>query len=106
MRAGLLDQQIIIETPTTTNDQGEVEHSWATLATVWARVITSRGEEAIQAARINARETIRVQMRYRSDVTTKQRLTWDSQVFYITAVDASMRRKGEMWLTAQLVGAV
>jgi len=106
MKTGKLDQQIVIQSLTETSDGGSLSRSWSTLATVFGHVMTQRGSEAFEAARVNARETIRVMIRYRSDVTTKHRIQWASQSYDITAVDRSGRREGELWLTAQVVGAL
>ena len=104
MRAGKLDQRIILQSLTETSEQGSLIPTYTTEDTVWAEVITERGTEAFQAARINARATIRVRIRYREDVTTKWRIDWEGQKYNITAVDRSMRRKGELWFTAECVG--
>lgn len=106
MKTGQLDQQIVIQSLSETSDAGSLTRAWSTLATVFGHVITQRGGEAFEAARVNARETIRVMIRYRADITTKHRLQWASQSYDITAVDRSGRRKGELWLTAQVVGAL
>ena len=106
MRTGKLDQQIVIQSLTETSNGGSLSRSWSTLATVFGHVMTAKGNEAFQAARVNADETIRVTIRYRADVTTKHRIQWQSQNYDITAVDRSGRRDGELWLTAQLLGAL
>lgn len=106
MRTGKLDQQIVLQTLSETSSEGSLTRAWSTLATVFGHVMTQRGSEAFEAARVNARETIRVMIRYRADVTTKHRLQWAGQSYDITAVDRSGRREGELWLTAQVVGAL
>jgi len=106
MRIGKLDQQITLQSLVETNDEGSLTQAWSTQATVYAHVKTQSGAEAFEAARVNARETIRVMIRYRTDVTTKWRMQWSGQNYDITAVDRSSRRSGELWLTAQVQGAV
>lgn len=107
MQTGKLDQRVIIQALTVTqNDLGESLQSYATLATVWGHVMSQRGQEAFEAARVNARETIRVQVRYRDDVTLKHRIQWQSQTYNIIALDRSSRRDGYLWLTAEVNGAV
>ena len=106
MQIGKLDQRVVLQSLTETNDRGAVSQAWEDVATVWAQVISQRGSEAFESARLNATETIRVQMRYRADVTTEWRLVWASQNYSIIAVDRSQRRKGELWVTAQLMGAL
>lgn len=102
MRVGDLDQQIQLQQNTQVNDAGDLQSQWTTTATVWGKVISQRGSEAFQASRNNATEAIRVQMRYRADVTTDWRLIWQGQNYNITAVDRSQRRLGELWVTAEV----
>lgn len=105
MQIGGMDQRIILQSLNETNVQGSLRESWVTVATVWAMVISQRGAEAFEAARVNARETIRIKLRYRTDINAKWRIGWNGQQYGITNVDRSHRRKGELWLTAQAVGA-
>jgi len=106
MRVGKLDQKIVLLSPTESNVDGEATSSFSTAATVWGDVISERGTEVFEAARTNARETIRVNIHYRSDVTDKWRLTWQGQTYDIVYIDRAERRQGDLWLTAQLVGAL
>ena len=106
MRAGDLQEQVILKQPTETNSFGSLTTTYAVVATVFAHVLTQRGDEAFEAARVNAKETIRIKMRYRADVTTKWRVEWRAQNYNITAVDRSMQRDGELWVTAQVLGAL
>lgn len=106
MRIGKMDQLIVLQSLVETNDEGSLTQAWATQATVYAHVKTQSGAEAFEAARVNARETIRVMLRYRTDVTVKWRLQWSGQNYDITAVDRSARRAGELWVTAQVQGAI
>lgn len=106
MYIGRLDQIIELFSLSETNNLGVLAQTYTTEGEVWAHVKTQRGTEAFEAARINARETLRILIRYRADVDVKWRLTWESQTYNIIAVDRSMRRQGELWLTAEVVGAV
>lgn len=106
MNIGKLDQRVTIQELSETNNEGSLEQAWVDVDTVFAYVTSQRGGEAFEAARTNAKEIIRVQIRYRSDVTVKHRLEWLGQFYNITAVDRSMHRSGELWLTAEVQGAV
>lgn len=105
MDIGELDQQVTLQKLTETNTSGELVGVWTNVAKVWAKVISQKGGEAFEAARLNATDTIRVCMRYRTDITPAFRLTWGTQTYSITNVDRSARRQGEIWVTAQAVGA-
>lgn len=104
MQTGNLDQQIILQQPTITNDGGEVVQSWANIATVFAYITSPRGNEAFQASRVNAAETLRIKIRFRADVATNWRLSWGGVFYYVQAVDRTQRRDGYLWLTAQAKG--
>ena len=106
MQIGKLDQWVTIASPTVTNTLGSVTETYANIATVRARVISEKGTEAFESARVNAREKIRVQMRYRTDITNKWRLTWMGQNYNVIVTDRSLKRAGEIWVTAELVGAL
>ena len=105
MSAGKLDQQIGLKSLTETVSGGAITPSYTLAATVFGYVITQRGDEAFESARVNAKETIRVQIRYRADVTVKWRVSWQGQDYNIKAIDRSARRDGYLWITAQVVGA-
>jgi SPP1 family predicted phage head-tail adaptor len=106
MDIGKLDQRITFQSPSEVNQNGEVQLTYATVDTVYGKVITQRGSEAFESARVNARAVIRVLVRYRSDVNTTWKMLWESQTYDIAAVDRSNRRQGELWITGQLVGAL
>lgn len=100
---GKLDNLVILESLSTTNTSGSVTNSYSTVATLWAHIISERGQEALQSARVNYREKIRVCIRYREDVTAKHRLTWEGRAYNILAIDRTDRRKGFLWLTCEAV---
>lgn len=106
MITGELDQQIILQSLTETqNDFGELDQSYSTQATVWGRVISEKGNEAFESARVNARQKVRVAIRYRTDVTQKWRFQWGGQTYNIIYIDRTLRRDGELWLTGEVNGA-
>lgn len=106
MQTGKLDQRIILQSVSETNDNGQLLLTYSTVATVWGKVISQRGNEAFEAARTNATETLRILIRHRDDVTNKWRVSWNDQFYEVINTDRSMRRKGELWLTARLLGAL
>lgn len=102
MTSGQLDDRITIQTLTQTNTEGSLSETYATLATVWARIISVKGAEALQAAQIRASRVIRVQIRYRSDVTVKHRVVWGTETYNITDIDRSYRRSGWLFMTCEV----
>jgi SPP1 family predicted phage head-tail adaptor len=101
---GKLDERIILQSLSETNNRGSLSQAWATVATVWAYIIQPKGNEAFESARLNASETIRVKMRWRDDVTVKWRLQWRGQNYSITHVDRSEYKQGWLWLMASAKG--
>jgi SPP1 family predicted phage head-tail adaptor len=107
MQSGLLDQIIQLISHTTTNEGGEMIDIYTILDDiVFAQVISQKGKEAFEAARTNARNNVRVGMRYRDDLDTTWRFIWSGDTFNVTNVDRSMRRDGMLWVTGQAVGAI
>lgn len=104
--SGNLDQRVIIQNASVNNDAGAIDNTYVDLETVWAEVISQRGSEAFKAARAQAKELIRVRIRYRDDITVKQRAIWMGQNYNILHVDRSQRRDGYLWFTAELKDAV
>lgn len=106
MQTGKLDQRVILQSDTeAANSSGEVVKSYTTVATVWAHVISQKGDEAFESARVNAKRTVRIKIRFRSDVDLKWRCVWNDENYNIIEVDRSQRRLGELWVTAEAVGA-
>lgn len=106
MRGGDLDQKITLYSYNKATVAGDVKETYTAITpNVWGEVLTPRGSESFAASRVQARETIRVKLRYRADVITKWRLGWNGQIYNISAVDRSQRRKGELWVTAEVIGA-
>lgn len=106
LNAGDRDQRIALQSPTETNDGGSLSISYKTVATVWGKVISWKGYAALEAARTNAREINRIGIPYRKDVTDKWRVVWNGQAYNIIHVDRSEARRGDLWITTQLVGAL
>lgn len=102
MTSGQLDDRITIQTLTQTNTEGSLSESYATLATVWAQIMSAKGSEALQAAQVRANRVIRVKIRYRSDVGVKDRVVWMSENYNVVDVDRSARREGYLYLTCEV----
>lgn len=87
MRAGRLRHRVTIETPSgSASAFGEVAQSWSTVATVWAAVEPTSSRERVENEQTKTFTTHRIHMRYRSDVSTAERLTFDSRTLNILSV--------------------
>lgn len=104
MEAGRLNMRVLLQAPTQTVINGEVISSYSDVMTVWAYIKSEWGKEAFESARNEAREIIRICIRWRSDITTDWRLVWMGKTFSISRVDITMKQKGELWLTAMAKG--
>ncbi len=80
---------------------GVVSQAYGTAIDLPARVVTAKGREAFQRAATQSARTIRVLLRFRDDVTTDWRITWDGDDYAVTHVDTSGRRQGELWIEAE-----
>jgi len=106
MRIGKLDQEIQLFSIVTTNDLGDTIETPTLEDTVFAHVMSSTGKEAIEAARNNQREVIRVLIRYRTDIQSTWQIVWEGQTYNITGIDRKNRRQDQIWLNCEVVGAV
>ncbi|MCB0190645.1 MAG: phage head closure protein [Anaerolineae bacterium] len=108
MRAGKLRHRVVIQqnTPTRDTDGAELE-SWSTVATVWAAVIPLSGREQF----INAEDqtvalsSTRIEMRYRSGLTTRMRVTWSGHTYDIQRIVEVNTRQRELHLLCEEVNA-
>lgn len=87
MKAGELRYRITIQSRSDSQDaSGQPVPTWGTLATVWASFDPERGREYFAKAGELSANPARFRIRYRSDVTTKMRVSFDSRVYDIKAV--------------------
>lgn len=99
MDIGSLRHRITIEEATETlTSIGEVTQTWATFATVWAKVEPLNGREYWQSAQINSEITGKITIRYLEDITTKMRIKFGSRIFNIEAILNSEEKNKEMTL--------
>lgn len=82
--AGDLRETVIIQQFTETRTAtGGVNYTASTIFTLRAKVEPVRGMEAAQLATADAKSDIRVTVRYRSGITTKNRLVWGGREYDI-----------------------
>lgn len=93
MRAGKLDRRITIRRATTAaNDFGEEIETWADVATVWAQQRPNRGGERFAAQQMVGTKVLTFQIRYRSDVTNRDRVVYNGREYNILDVREIGRR--------------
>lgn len=95
MRIGKLDRRVLIERPVETqNEFGEPVKTWVTVATVWAEVTPLSGRELFAAQQIVPEASLRIRIRYRSDIDETMRITHDGKVYGVQHIAEIGRRDG------------
>ncbi|MDX7992960.1 phage head closure protein [Xenorhabdus littoralis] len=93
MKAGRLRHRITLQHfQTDVLPSGQRAQSWQDIATVWAEVKHISGRELLAAGAALAETTVRVWLRYRSDVSPASRMVFRGQVYDIQAVIPDPKR--------------
>lgn len=102
MQAGEMDRRITFQRYTEAqNAMGEPIETWANLVsipTVWAKVEPVRGDESYTADKTEAEYDTRFTVRYRSDLTVKDRIVYGGQDYDIHSIAEMERQEGLMIL--------
>jgi SPP1 family predicted phage head-tail adaptor len=93
-----MDQEVVIQYPTTTADgmggttvEWLPEHYHRVFASVLPLTLAER--ERLASMQVTALQSYRVVMRYRSDLTTKERLIWRGKTLQIHTVTDDISAK-------------
>jgi SPP1 family predicted phage head-tail adaptor len=99
--AGPLDKKIVLQhSVQTVDDFGGTVDTWTTYATPWARVRPLKGRELIAAKAAQSEVTTRIEMRYRPDVTTDDRIVYGGKYYNISAVIDPEEKHEELQIMA------
>lgn len=103
MRAGDLNQRIVIEQKQVTRDSmgGEVK-TWVQYAAVWAQIQHLSGRELIAAKQAASEVTARITIRYLAGVDASMRVRHGGDVYAISAVVPTGRSRTGMNLECSL----
>lgn len=85
-KASYMRQRVTLETPTLPTDGEPGPSTWASKATLWARVEASAGNEQNRGDQMQSVVNYTVTIRYRSDVTPRMRFKYGTQYLNILAV--------------------
>lgn len=105
MRAARLDKRITIQSRTEAQDSttGETTYTWADVDTVWAEVQELRGREYFAARQVQSDIGVKFTIRYRSDVTVLNRISYGSRTYNIRHIATLGRKYGlEIFADAQV----
>ncbi|PHA00939.1 head-tail adaptor protein [Bacillus pseudomycoides] len=89
MTPGKKNKRIILQKRSTdyeTDEEGNPLEPWQDVITIWAAVKPLKGREFWQAASVNAENTIRIEIRYRKDITNDMRILYDNRILEITNI--------------------
>lgn len=93
-QAGQLDRRITLQTFSETTDAfGQEVKSYSTLATVWAKVVEKIGKESEEGDMIAATKKVEFMIRYRTDVNEEMRISYNSNIYKIKAIQSADARK-------------
>ena len=92
--AGRLDEQVVVLTPTRTEDtEGGHTTEYTAAATVPADIRSLRGEERFAAAASETTVTHTVRLRWRDDVTAATRLQWGTRLLEVVGPPVELGRR-------------
>lgn len=79
-----MNRRVTLQRVSQTSDgQGGFTDVWVDVAGLWAAIEPLSGFEKLQAMQMQTPMTHKVTMRYRADVSTKDRLAYGSRLFHI-----------------------
>ena len=105
MKAGALDQRIVIERLVEGYDElGQPINTWLPIITTWAAVTPLVGREYIAAGTLLSEVTARVRMRYRPGITPADRVSHGGTVYGIEAVIDVHSSRRELHLMCKAIG--
>ncbi|PTW49358.1 SPP1 family predicted phage head-tail adaptor [Sphingomonas faeni] len=104
VNAGALDRRIEIMSGTPTQDAlGQVTEAFGVIATTYAQRLEMRTTDAARAGQRDAFSIARFLIRYRTGITTGQRVKVDGKLYDILAVDEPPPRRAVLILTVEEV---
>lgn len=102
--AGELDRQIVLQSfTTTTNDYNEEVPTWATYATVWAKMEFHTSVESEASARQYAEMGLYFTIRWRADLEPDHQLIFESKTYRIVGRPREIDRRRFLKIQASLV---
>lgn len=105
MKAGALDQRIVIERLVEGYDElGQPINQWLPIVTTWAEVSPLVGREYLAAAALVAEVTARIRMRYRPGITAADRIIHGGTTYGITSVADVHSSHRELVLMCKALG--
>jgi SPP1 family predicted phage head-tail adaptor len=102
MNAGKMNTKMTVQKQTVTRTtMGSTAVSWGTRALIWGDIEPLLGSERWEAGRIVGTVPIRIRARFRSDLSTTDRILVGTEYYYITEVEDPDGRRREIVITAK-----
>jgi len=88
MQAGKLRHRVVIQEPVNyqNTETGSIESSWQDVATIWADVYPLSAREFISAQSEHGEITTRITIRFRRNISNKNRILYEGKIFNIEGV--------------------
>lgn len=105
MRAGALDQRVVIERLVEGYDElGQPINDWLPIVTTWASVSPLTGREYLAAAALVSEVTARIRMRYRPGITSRDRIVHEGTTYNIVSLADMHSSRRELVLMVRAIG--
>ena len=101
MNPGDLRNQITIQQkalPVAQDSTGQETPTWSTVATVWASIEPLRGQEFLEATRLQADIDVRIRIRYRPGLKPAMQVLHDNRILQIMAIIHVKEHRRELQL--------
>lgn len=93
LHAGEMRERVTILVPSATRTAGGAARlGWATVATVWAKVMSLSGREVLQSMQSNVIVTHRLYLRYNGSINPETRIEWRGQQLEVVVALPKHRR--------------
>ena len=103
VRSGRLNKRLIIQSKTYTEERnGSFKENWTELDTVWAKINHINQVEKILAKATNNTTIAIIEIRYRSDVNTNCRGSWNSNYYNFTEIINVNNENRKLLITAEV----
>ncbi len=104
IHAGDLDRRITLKGPSDTRgNDGSLRPGFLAGDEIWAEYIAEGGREFFAAQKRNAEVTAVFKIRYRSGVTARHQVVYDTRAFDVKFVNDTGKRFGELLLECKEV---
>lgn len=95
MKAGVMDEQILIQSRSETQDTaGQPVITWSDWNTVWADLIPLKNDEIVASDRKTETGNYRVRMRWITGLTEDMRVVYNSKNYDIESINVLGRNEG------------